>query len=150
LRALLVLVTMFTLAHAVTLGLSIYGVVNLPGALVEPLIAASIFVVAVETLAPRQPSPWLRRGVVFGFGLLHGLGFASVLAELGLGEGNRLLALLGFHIGVEGGQLVVVAIAVGLLWPWATRRWYRPALASPIALAICGLALFWLGQRLLF
>ena len=80
--SLLILVTLFTAAHAVTLALSIYGVVELPARVVEPLIAASIAVVAIETLASRRPTPALRRSVVFGFGLLHGLGFTSVLCEL--------------------------------------------------------------------
>lgn len=103
-------VSAFTLAHTVTLALGVLGWVSVPGAIVEPLIAASIVFVAVENIFARGLSPW-RPAVVFGFGLLHGLGFASVLAEFGLPEAHVLPALVGFNIGVEVGQLTVIALA---------------------------------------
>ena len=110
LRALLWQISAFTLAHTVTLALGALGWVTVPGAIVEPLIAASIVFVAVENITSRGLSPW-RPAVVFGFGLLHGLGFASVLGEFGLPEGQFIPALIGFNIGVEIGQLTVVALA---------------------------------------
>ena len=103
-------VSAFTLAHTVTLALGVLGWVSVPGAIVEPLIAASIVFVAVENIFARGLSPW-RPAVVFGFGLLHGLGFASVLAEFGLPEAQVIPALIGFNIGVEAGQLTVIALA---------------------------------------
>ena len=103
-------VSAFTLAHTVTLALGALGLVNIPGSIVEPLIAASIVYVAVENIFTSGLSRW-RPMIVFGFGLLHGLGFASVLGEFGLPDGQFIPALVGFNIGVELGQLAVIAMA---------------------------------------
>ncbi|MEO9573701.1 MAG: HupE/UreJ family protein [Tateyamaria sp.] len=108
-------VSAFTLAHTVTLALGALGHVSVPGGIVEPLIAASIVYVAVENIFSRGLTPW-RPAVVFGFGLLHGLGFASVLGEFGLPEGQFIPALIGFNVGVELGQLAVIAMAATALW----------------------------------
>ena len=108
-------VTAFTLAHTVTLALGALGLVNLPGSIVEPLIAASIVYVAIENIFARGLNRW-RPMIVFGFGLLHGLGFASVLGEFGLPDGQFIPALIGFNIGVELGQLTVIALAAIALW----------------------------------
>ncbi len=110
LRPLIWQVTAFTAAHTITLAMAALGWVNVPGSIVEPLIAASIVYVALENIWARDLSPW-RPAVIFGFGLLHGLGFASVLAEFGLPEANFIPALIGFNVGVEVGQLTVIAIA---------------------------------------
>lgn len=109
-RPLLWQVTAFTLAHTITLALAALGFVTVPGSIVEPLIALSIVYVAIENLFTDGLSPW-RPFVIFGFGLLHGLGFASVLAEFGLPDDNFIPALIGFNIGVEIGQLSVIAVA---------------------------------------
>ncbi|MCB5198054.1 HupE/UreJ family protein [Loktanella sp. TSTF-M6] len=103
-------VSAFTLAHTITLALAALGYVTVPASIVEPLIALSIAYVAIENLFSRGLSPW-RPVIIFGFGLLHGLGFASVLAEFGLPEGQFVPALIGFNIGVEIGQLSVIALA---------------------------------------
>jgi len=103
-------VSAFTLAHTITLALAALGYVSIPGSIVEPLIAASIAFVAIENIASRGLSRW-RPLVVFGFGLLHGLGFASVLGEFGLPPGSFVPALIGFNVGVELGQLAVIAVA---------------------------------------
>ena len=108
-------VTSFTLAHTITLALAVLGVVTLPAHIVEPLIAASIVYVAVENILSDKLSKW-RPLVVFAFGLLHGLGFASVLGEFGLPNGQIIPALIGFNLGVEIGQLTVIAIAFLLVW----------------------------------
>ena len=110
LRPLLWQVTAFTLAHTVTLALAALGIVQVPAAVVEPLIAASIVYVGVENVLARGLSPW-RPVVIVLFGLLHGLGFASVLSEYGLGAQNFVAKLIGFNIGVEIGQLAVIAAA---------------------------------------
>lgn len=115
LRPLVWQISAFTLAHTVTLALGALGLVNVPGSIVEPLIAASIVYVAVENIFARGLNRW-RPAVVFGFGLLHGLGFASVLGEFGLPEDQFVPALIGFNVGVEVGQLTVIAIAFGLIW----------------------------------
>ncbi len=103
-------VSAFTLAHTVTLALGALGYVNIPGSIVEPIIAASIVYVAVENIVSDKLHKW-RPLVIFVFGLLHGLGFASVLGDFGLPEGQFIPALIGFNIGVEIGQLTVIAIA---------------------------------------
>ncbi|SHH17402.1 HupE/UreJ family protein [Marivita hallyeonensis] len=108
-------VTSFTLAHTVTLAMAVLGIVSVPGSIVEPLIAASIVYVAVENIVSDKLHRW-RPFVIFGFGLLHGLGFASVLGEFGLPDGQVVPALIGFNIGVELGQLTVIAIAFILVW----------------------------------
>jgi hypothetical protein len=108
-------VTAFTLAHTVTLALGALGWVNVPGSIVEPLIAASIVYVAVENLFFNDLTRW-RPFVIFGFGLLHGLGFASVLGDFGLPAAQFIPALIGFNIGVELGQLTVIAAAFVLVW----------------------------------
>jgi hypothetical protein len=107
-------VSAFTLAHTVTLALGALGWVNIPGSIVEPLIAASIVYVAVENLFQRKLTKW-RPFVIFGFGLLHGLGFASVLGDFGLPDDQFIPALIGFNVGVEIGQLTVIALAALLL-----------------------------------
>lgn len=141
-------VTTFTVAHSITLGLSIYGVVALPPFLVEPLIALSIAYVAVENLLTRELRPW-RVLVVFLFGLLHGLGFAGVLRELGLPRSEFLTALLSFNVGVELGQLSVIAVAALLLWPAMHRPWYRSRVAVPLSMGIAAVGLYWTVTRVM-
>ena len=145
---LLAQVTAFTLAHTLTLALSSYGVVSLPSRLVEPLIALSIVYVGVENaVSPRlRPS---RVVLVFAFGLLHGLGFAGVLAEMGLPDRHHLLALLAFNVGVELGQLAVIALVSGALALWALRGGDRRALVRPASLVIAAIGLFWTVERAL-
>ena len=143
-------VTAFTLAHTVTLALSALGYVALPGSVVEPLIAASIVFVAVENIwAAGRLAVW-RPALVFGFGLLHGMGFAAVLGEFGLPEHAVIPALLGFNVGVELGQLAVLAVAGLLFWTWAARQsWYRVAIVVPASLAIAAVGSFWVLERTL-
>jgi hypothetical protein len=112
---LLTQVSLFTLAHTITLALAALGYVSIPGYIVEPLIAASITYVAVENIFMKNLSLW-RPVVVFVFGLLHGLGFASVLGEFGLPEGTFVPALIGFNVGVEVGQLAVIAVTFLAVW----------------------------------
>lgn len=102
-------VSAFTLAHTITLALAALGYVRISPEIVEPLIAASIVFVAVENIFSRGLNPW-RPVVIFGFGLLHGLGFASVLGQFGLPPGSFVPALIGFNVGVELGQLAVIAV----------------------------------------
>ena len=148
LRTLLLQVSAFTIAHSVTLGLALFGIVSVPAAVVEPLIALSIAYVAFENLLTSRLQPW-RLLLVFGFGLLHGLGFADVLASLDLPATNLANTLIGFNLGVEIGQLAVILVAAvvvrGMRLPAADyRRW----VARP-ASALIGLAgLFWMYQRL--
>lgn len=103
-------VSAFTVAHTITLALAASGIIVVPGSIVEPLIALSIVYIAVENLFTNGLSRW-RPFIIFGFGLLHGLGFASVLAEFGLPAGSFIPALIGFNVGVEVGQIAVIAVA---------------------------------------
>ena len=142
-------VTAFTAAHTASLGLSSYGVVSLSSAIVEPLIALSIAYVAVENLVTDRMTRW-RPAVVFLFGLLHGLGFAGVLGAVGMPEGRFLPALLSFNLGVELGQLSVLASAFALIG-WARHRaWYRPRVTRPCSALIATVGMFWSVQRVLF
>lgn len=146
-RPLLLQVTAFTIAHTITLALASFNLVTLPAALVEPLIAASIIYVAVENIFTRQLNT-RRTWIVFGFGLLHGLGFASVLGDVGVNPAQLLPALIGFNIGVELGQLAVIALAFLSLGVWfGKERWYRPAIAIPASLVIAGFGAWWLVER---
>jgi len=145
-RPLLWQITAFTVAHSVTLALSMYGLVSLPSRLVESLIALSIAYVAVENLVTSELKPW-RPLLVFGFGLLHGLGFADVLRELGLPQGDYATALISFNVGVELGQLGVVAIAWLTVGWFRERTWYRARIVMPVSAAIALTGLYWFIQR---
>jgi hypothetical protein len=146
-QTMLLQVTAFTVAHSITLGLSIYGIVSLPSRLVEPLIALSIAYVAIENLVTRELKPW-RLALVFTFGLLHGLGFAGVLRELGLPREEFLTALLTFNLGVEGGQLTVIAAALLAVAPFMKKGWYRQRVVIPASIAIAAIGLYWTVARL--
>ena len=146
-KPLLLQVTAFTLAHTLTLGLSLYGLVSLSPRIVEPLIAVSIVFVAVENVLTPELRPW-RIFLVFAFGLLHGLGFAGVLSELGLPRREFVTGLVSFNLGVEAGQLAVIGVAFLLLaLPFRHREWYRSRIVVPASLAIAAVGLFWAVQR---
>lgn len=150
LRPLLWQVTMFTIAHTITLGLSMAGVISLSAQIIEPLIALSIAYIGVENLFVRGLHK-TRLLLVFGFGLLHGLGFAEMLAELGMPDGAFLTALLSFNIGVEIGQLAVLVLSFVLLLGWLHRRsWYRAVVAIPMSLLIAVVGCYWMLERLLW
>lgn len=148
LRPLLIQVSAFTVAHTFTLGAAAAGWIDAPPSLIEPLIAVSIAYVAVENLFARDMTPW-RPLVVFGFGLFHGLGFASVLLDLGLPDNQFLTALLGFNLGVELGQLTVILGAWFLLRHWFPRDWYRARVVQPASLLIAMAGAWWAFQRAL-
>lgn len=140
-------VTAFTLAHTVTLALGAMDIITLSPDIVEPLIAASIVYVGIENVFARRLVPW-RPVIVFCFGLLHGLGFASVLQDFGLGADNFVAKLIGFNVGVEVGQLAVIAAAFvpfGLLFGKAS--WYHHRIAVPVSLGISLIAFFWVLER---
>nr|WP_093094278.1 HupE/UreJ family protein [Shimia aestuarii] len=150
LRPLIWQISAFTLAHTVTLAAGALGWVNVPSAIVEPLIAASISFVAIENILSRGLSPW-RPVVVFGFGLLHGLGFASVLEEFGLPEDTFIPALLGFNVGVELGQLTVIALAFCAVGFWFGKKpWYRARIAVPASAVIALIGAWWFVERVFF
>ena len=145
--ALLWQVTAFTLAHTVTLALGALDIIRLSPDIVEPIIAASIVYVGIENLFLRKLPPW-RPFVIVGFGLLHGLGFASVLQEFGLGNDHFVPKLIGFNVGVEVGQLAVIAAAwLTLALFFGRFGWYHRRIAAPVSVAIAIIAAFWVLER---
>ncbi|MCK4842993.1 MAG: HupE/UreJ family protein, partial [Methylococcales bacterium] len=142
-------VTAFTLAHTITLALSIYGVISVSSLIIEPLIALSIAYVGIENMLTRELKPW-RVVVVFLFGLLHGLGFAGVLTELGLPESQFVTALISFNIGVELGQLSVILLAfLALFWLRKNRDLYRKFVIIPGSFSIAMMGLYWTWVRII-
>ena len=138
-------VTAFTLAHSLTLSLAALGVVHVPSRLVESLIALTVLLGALNILFPVvRERRWL---VALCFGLVHGLGFASVLADLGLQPGGLLQALVGFNVGVEIGQLAIVAVLMPLSYLLRDTVFYRRLLLPTGATLIGFLALYWIGLR---
>jgi hydrogenase/urease accessory protein HupE len=140
-------ISLFTLAHTVTLVLGALGLVNVPGSIVEPLIAASIVYVALENIFTDKLGRW-RTVLIFAFGLLHGLGFASVLGEFGLPVNQFIPALVGFNVGVELGQLTVVAIAFFAVGIWFRKHpRYRQWIAIPASVIIALVGAWWFIER---
>lgn len=138
-------VTAFTVAHSITLGLAAFNVIRLPSRLTESVIAASIIVAAVNNIFPLVTAK--RARIAFAFGLLHGFGFASVLSDMGLPSGARLLSLFGFNLGIECGQLAVVLTVMPLVYLVRRETVYR-RVVMPFGSAVVALiAAVWLGQR---
>lgn len=143
-------VSAFTVAHSITLGLSMYGVFAVSPRIVEPMIALSIAYVAIENIFVSELKSW-RVGLVFAFGLLHGMGFAGALKELELPRSEFLTALLMFNVGVEAAQLAIIAAAFMLVgWHCANRAWYRSGVVVPVSALIACTAVYWIVQRLAF
>jgi HupE / UreJ protein len=140
-------VSAFTLAHSITLSLAAFDIIRLPARLTESVIAASIIVAALNNVFPRVTEGRWR--IAFAFGLLHGFGFASVLAEMGLPKGARLVSLVAFNLGVETGQLAVVLAVMPLAYLLRSTTFYRRGVMPWGSSAIAGLALVWFLQRAL-
>jgi len=142
--------TAFTVAHSVTLGLAMYHIINPRAGIVEPLIALSILYVALENIfSPRlRPS---RIGIVFLFGLVHGLGFAGSLGQLGLPPKSYLLSLVMFNAGVELGQITIILLAFLVLGKWSGNKpLYRQRIAIPLSVLVALVAGLWTVQRIFF
>ena len=140
--------TAFTVAHSVTLGLAMYKVITPSAAIIEPLIALSIIYVALENIfSPRLKTS--RIAVVFLFGLVHGMGFAGALGQLGLPGQSYLTSLLMFNVGVELGQLTVILSAFFLFGKWfGKKELYRKAIVVPLSILIAIIASYWTIERL--
>ena len=141
-------VTMFTVAHTLTLALSMKGIVSLPSSIVEPLIALSIAYVGIENIFARSLHK-SRLVLVFLFGLLHGLGFADVLAEFGMPPNAFATALISFNIGVELGQLAVILCAYLAVGVWFRHKsWYHNRITVPGSVIISLIGLYWTYDRI--
>ncbi|MBC7889560.1 MAG: HupE/UreJ family protein [Ferruginibacter sp.] len=142
--------TAFTVAHSITLALSMKGIIVAPGAVVEPIIALSIVFVAIENMLLTELKPW-RVMVVFLFGLIHGMGFASALNEIGLPVGKFYTSVIAFNLGVELGQVAVILAMFGcIIIPFRNRSWYRKGVVYPLSALIAVVALYWTVQRIFF
>ena len=139
--------TAFTVAHSITLGLAMYGIIKPISSIVEPVIALSIVFVALENFFAEKVNPW-RVILIFCFGLVHGMGFASALTELGLPQTEFATALISFNLGVELGQVAVILTAYMLVGFWFGKKvWYRKRIVYPASGMIALIALYWTIER---
>jgi HupE / UreJ protein len=142
--------TAFTVAHSITLALSMKNIIVAPPAIVEPIIALSILFVAIENLLLEELKPW-RILLVFLFGLIHGMGFASSLNEIGLPPGKFFTSILSFNLGVELGQIaVIVAMFSLIIIPLRRKMAYRKRVVYPLSAIIACVAAYWTVERVFF
>ena len=147
-RTILLQATAFTIAHTITLALSMKNIIVLPGQIVEPIISLSIVFVAVENMITNKLKAW-RIAIIFMFGLIHGMGFASALNEIGLPPGKFYLSVFSFNLGVEIGQVMVILCAfILLIKPFRERLWYRRAILAPVSCMIAITAVYWTFMRI--
>ena len=140
--------TAFTAAHSVTLALSMKNIIVVPSAITEPIIALSIVFVAIENILFSQLKPW-RVFIVFMFGLIHGMGFASALNEIGLPPNKFYTSILAFNGGVELGQIAVITLLFSsIVTLWGKKDWYRSKIVYPLSFGIAAVAIYWTIQRL--
>lgn len=148
--ALLAQVTLFTLAHSLSLGVAVLAGWSPPSLFVEVTIALSIVFVALRNIVrQRGGEEWASYAMTFIFGLVHGLGFADVFRRAAVSASDFAMALLGFNVGVEAGQMVVVVAVFVLLGKYWDKSWYRRSIAIPASVVIAVMGLYWAGVRLL-
>jgi hypothetical protein len=149
-KSIIMQASMFTVAHSITLGLAMYGIIKPPGNIVEPLIAASIVFLAIENLFMTKIRPW-RMVMVFLFGLVHGMGFAGALSQLGMPQYAFATGLISFNVGVELGQLSIILFMYFLVSrPLSGKLWYRSRIVIPSSLLIALVAGYWTIERIFF
>lgn len=142
--------TAFTIAHSITLGLAMYNVITPPTHIIEPIIALSIMFVAIENIITDKLKS-ARIVIIFIFGLIHGMGFASALAELGLPQNQFFTSLITFNLGVELGQITVILITWLLIGKWfSPKEWYRMRIVVPVSVVIAMMGLYWTIERTFF
>ncbi len=146
-RSLLYQVTAFTIAHSITLGLAALEIITIPVKIVEPIIALSIVWIGIENCLFNKPNKW-RYLVVFTFGLLHGLGFATMLTKYGLPKDNFIYLLLSFNLGVEIGQISVLIITFMIMRFIFKQKWQSDQIRIPSSILIILIGMFWLLERL--
>ncbi|HWB26268.1 MAG TPA: HupE/UreJ family protein [Chitinophagaceae bacterium] len=142
--------TAFTIAHSITLALSMKNIIVAPSAVVEPIIALSILFIAIENMMLSELKPW-RIAIVFMFGLIHGMGFASALNEIGLPRNQFALSIFSFNVGVELGQISIILLMFMLIIiPLGKIKDYRKKVVFPLSALIGLIALYWTIQRVFF
>lgn len=138
----------FTVAHTITLALSMKGVIQLPADIVEPLIALSIMFVAIENILLDKLKAW-RIAIVFMFGLVHGMGFARALNEIGIPRNKFFTSIFSFNVGVEVGQIIViVGMFLLIINPLGKKPWYKKFVVYPLSGAIALIAAYWTYTRI--
>jgi hypothetical protein len=138
----------FTVAHTITLALSMKGIIQLPADIVEPLIALSIMFVAIENILLSELKAW-RVAIVFMFGLVHGMGFARALNEIGLPRNKFFTSIFSFNIGVEIGQIIIIVLMFSLvIIPFGKKPWYKKLIVYPLSGIIALIAAYWTMQRI--
>lgn len=149
LKSVIIQCSVFTLAHSLSLGLTAAGYILPPSAIIEPLIALSILFTAIENIVHDNINTY-RLGIIFLFGLIHGMGFANALREIGLPKNNFMTALLSFNFGVELGQLTIIVCAYYLIAKWFSKRsWYKERIVYPLSSLIACVALYMTIERIM-
>jgi HupE / UreJ protein len=142
--------TAFTIAHSITLAMAVYGVFSPPASIVEPIIAVSILFVALENTFISKLKP-TRIILIALFGLIHGMGFASVLTDIGLPKTEYVTGLIMFNVGVELGQISVILLAwFGIAYWFRKKIWYRKVIVIPVSILIACIAFYWTIERIFF
>jgi hypothetical protein len=149
LKTVLLQCTIFTITHSLALGLSASGIVIYNSKMIEPLIALTILYTAIENIFFAEKSK-IRYLLIFAFGLIHGLGFATALKEIGIPKAQFFSSLLSFNIGVELGQITIILGAYILISKWFSGKiWYKERIVYPISSAVGCVALYWVIERVL-
>jgi hypothetical protein len=149
LKSVIIQCSVFTLAHSLSLGITAAGYIMPNEAIIEPLIALSILFTAVENIVHNKVNSW-RILVIFVFGIIHGMGFASALKEVGLQKGFFINSLLFFNIGVEIGQITIILLAYFLIAKWTNKKvWYTTRVVYPVSALIGSIALYWMIERMI-
>ena len=149
LKSVLIQCSVFTIAHTLSIGLSVAGYITPKSSIVEPLIAISILYSAIENIFHGRNNPF-RMSIVFIFGIIHGMGFALALMEKGISSTNFLGALFSFNIGVEIGQVVILLLAHFLVGKWFSgEQWYRERIVYPVSSIISIIAIYWTFERII-
>lgn len=148
-KTILLQATAFTVAHSITLALSMKNIIVAPGAIVEPVISLSIAFVAVENIILNELKVW-RIAIVFLFGLIHGLGFASALSGVGLPRNQFFTSVLAFNAGVEIGQITVILFVFAfIIIPFKNTPFFRKGIVYPLSLVIAIVATYWTIERII-
>lgn len=148
LRSVIIQCSAFTIAHSITLCLTAFKFILPNPSIIEPIIALSIVFVSLENIFMSNVSTW-RIGLIFIFGLIHGMGFANALLELGIPQDHFIVSLLSFNLGVEFAQVSIILLLYFLISKWfANKKWYKNRIVYPVSTLIACIAMYWFVIRL--